>query len=67
MLDKYEDSINELRNEIKQLIKIIKRYTSKMSQQLIDERDFLVQAKISALKTIAKEYEKHYHNPSMIM
>ena len=37
-----------------------------MTQQLIDERDLFVQAKISTKKTIAKKYDKHYHNLTMI-
>ena len=37
-----------------------------MTTQSIEERDLLVQAKISTMKTIAKEYEKHYHNLTMI-
>ena len=63
MFGKYKDSINELRNEIKQLME---KETTEMTQQLIDERDLCVQAKISTMKTIAKEYEKHYHNLTMI-
>ena len=63
MFGKYKDSINELRSQINQLMK---RDTSEMPQQLIDERDLHVQAKISTMKTIAKEYEKHYHNLTMV-
>ena len=63
MFGKYKDSINDLRNEIKQLMR---KDTSEMTQQLIDERDLHVQAKISTMKTIAKEYEKHYHNLTMV-
>ena len=54
MFGKYKESINELRSQINQLMK---RDTSEMPQQLIDERDLHVQAKISTMKTIAKEYE----------
>ena len=43
MFGKYKDSINDLRNEIKQLMR---KDTSEMTQQLIDERDLHVQAKI---------------------
>merc|ERR1712163_25600 len=60
---KYKDSINDLRNEIKQLMR---KDTSEMTQELIDERDLHVQAKISTMKSIAKEYEKHYHNLIMV-
>ena len=63
MFGKYKESINELRSQINQLMK---RDTSEMPQQLIDERDLHVQAKISTMKTIAKEYEKHYHNLTMV-
>ena len=63
MFGKYRDTINELREEIKHLMK---RDTSEMTTQSIEERDLLVQAKISTMKTIAKEYEKHYHNLTMI-
>ena len=63
MFGKYKDTINELRKEIHQLMR---KDTSEMTQQLIDERDLMVQAKISTMKTIAKEYEKHYHNLTMI-
>ena len=63
MFGKYEDSINELKSEIKLLMR---RDTSEMTQQIIDERDLHVQAEISTMKTIAKEYEKHYHNLTMI-
>ena len=56
MFGKYKDTINELRKEIHQLMR---KDTSEMTQQLIDERDLMVQAKISTMKTIAKEYEKH--------
>merc|ERR1712133_287990 len=45
---------------------LMRRDTSEMTQQLIDERDMHVQAKISTMKTIAKEYEKHYHNLTMV-
>ena len=63
MFGKYKDTINELRKEIHQLMR---KDTSEMTQHLIDERDLMVQAKISTMKTIAKEYEKHYHNLTMI-
>ena len=63
MFGKYKDTINELRKEIHQLMR---KDTSEMTQQLIDERDLMVQAKISTMKTIAKEYEKHYHNLTMV-
>ena len=63
MFGKYKESINELRSQINQLMK---RDTSEMPQQLIDERDLHVQAKISTMKTIAKEYEKHYRNLTMV-
>merc|ERR1712240_262229 len=39
MLGKYKDSINDLRNEIKQLMR---KDTPEMTQQLIDERDLHV-------------------------
>ena len=54
MFGKYKDTINELRKEIHQLMR---KDTSEMTQHLIDERDLMVQAKISTMKTIAKEYE----------
>ena len=63
MFGKYKDSINELRNKIKQLMR---RDTSEMTPELIDERVLHVQAKIPTMKTIAKEYEKHYHNLTMV-
>ena len=59
MFGKYKDTINELRKEIHQLMR---KDTSEMTQQLIDERDLMVLAKISTMKTIGKEYEKHYHD-----
>lgn len=63
MFGKYKESINDLRNEIRQLMG---KDTSEMTHQLIDDRDLCVQAKISTMKTIAKEYEKHNHNLTMI-
>ena len=63
MFGKYKEAINDLRTEIRQLMG---KDTSEMTQQLIDDRDLCVQAKISTMKTIAKEYEKHYHNLKMI-
>ena len=63
MFGKYKDTINDLRKEIQQLMN---KDTSEMTQHLIDERDLMVQAKISTMKTIGKEYEKHYHNLTLI-
>ena len=37
-----------------------------MTSQQIDDRDLFVQAKISTMKTTAKEYEKHYHELTMV-
>ena len=63
MFGKYKDTINELRKEIHQLMA---RDTSEMTQHIIDDRDLMIQAKISTMKTIAKEFEKHYHNLTMV-
>ena len=63
MFGKYKNTINDLRSEIKELMK---RGPSEMTQESIDDRDLSIQAKISTMKTIAKEYEKHYHNLTMV-
>ena len=63
MFGKYKDTIIELRKDIHLLMR---KDTSEMTQQLIDERDLMVQAKISTMKAIAKEYEKHFHNITMV-
>ena len=54
MFGKYRDAIKSLKDEIKQLIS---RDSSEMTSQKIDERDLVVQAKVSTMKTMAKEYE----------
>ena len=63
MFGKYRDAIKSLKDEIKQLIS---RDSSEMTSQQIDERDLVVQAKVSTMKTMAKEYEKHYHELTMV-
>ena len=63
MFGKYRDAIKSLKDEIKQLMS---RDSSEMTSQQIDERDLVVQAKISTMKTMAKEYEKHYHELTMV-
>ena len=63
MFGKYRDSIKSLKDEIKHLMS---RDSTEMTQQSLDERDLMIQAKISTMKTIAKEYEKHYHDLTMI-
>ena len=63
MFVKYRDTINDLREDTKQLMN---RNASEMTPQSIEERDLLVQAKIFTMKTIAKEYEKHYHELTMV-
>ena len=63
MFGKYRDSIKSLKDEIKQLMS---GNNLEMTSQQIDERDLVVEAKISTMKTIAKEYEKHYHELTMV-
>ena len=63
MFGKYRDTIKSLKDEIKHLMS---RDSTEMTQQSLDERDLMIQAKISTMKTIAKEYEKHYHDLTMI-
>ena len=63
MFGKYRDAIKSLKDEIKQLMS---RDSSEMTSQQIDERDLVVQAKVSTMKTMAKEYEKHYHELTMV-
>ena len=50
----YKDCINDLKKEDKQLMW---KDTSEMTKQIIDERDLHLLAKISTMKTIAKEYK----------
>ena len=63
MFGKYRDAIKSLKDEIKQLMS---RNSLEMTSQQIDERDLVVQAKVSTMKTMAKEYEKHYHELTMV-
>lgn len=43
----------------------MRKHTSVTAQQLIDERGLMVQEQISTMKTVGKEYQKHYHNLTM--
>ena len=54
MFGKYRDTIKSLKDEVKHLMS---RDSTEMTQQSLDERDLMIQAKISTMKTIAKEYE----------
>ena len=63
MFGKYRDTIKSLKDEVKHLMS---RDSTEMTQQSLDEKDLMIQAKISTMKTIAKEYEKHYHDHTMI-
>ena len=44
----------------------MRRDPSEMTQESLNERILSIQAKISTMKSIAKEYEKHYYNLTMV-
>ena len=58
MIGKYQDSINQLNEEINKL----RSYdTSSMTQQSKSELEIKIHSKAATIKTFIKEYEKHHH------
>ena len=58
MIGRYQDSINQLNEEINKL----RSYdTSSMTQQSKSENEIKIHSKAATIKTFVKEYEKHHH------